>query len=405
MIGRKEKPLKILVVDDDVIICKIIEVTLSKKGYIVEYADNGVKALSMLTEKSDFDLVLLDVGMPQLDGFEVCTMIRQIPRLNEIPVIFLTGYNESEKIIRGFEAGAQDYVIKPFNASELLARVHTHLLLKQKSDQIKEMYRVLEIKNININDSISYAWYIQHALLPSPEILTQAGLESFILFKPKDIVSGDFYWFRQIKNMLYVAAADCTGHGIAGAFMSILGISMLNEIVTKRDINQPNIVLGELRKRIKKSLHQNTDEPDNNSGMDIALCLIDFEEKSLTYSGAFSPLYIIRDKGNTPDLIIIEADRMPIGVHPADNQNFTNHLLDLQDGDKLYMFSDGYSSQFGGEDNKKFKSRRFQELLVAVHNIPMAQQNATLDKTIEDWRGNNEQVDDMLVMGLQIKFR
>jgi sigma-B regulation protein RsbU (phosphoserine phosphatase) len=400
-----DKQFKILLVDDTPFNIQLVGKILEDAKYLVDYATDGLQALQLLGTTYDYDLVLLDVDMPEMNGFEVCKVIRKNSRLNELPVIFLTVFSDIEKIITGFEIGAQDYITRPFYANELLARVHTHLQLKCKTDQIKEMNKMLELKSKNTTDSILYAAYIQQALLPSGKILSAIASEYFILYKPRNIVSGDFYWFKQIKNLIYVAAVDCTGHGIPGAFMSVLGISVLNEIVTKRNVNPPDFVLKELRKRVKKSLHQNGQNDDNNDGMDIAFCLINMENNTLQYAGANIPLYLIRnnESDGSLELIIKTPDHMPIGIHPNDNGDFTNHIIELQNHDKLYMFSDGYISQFGGERDKKFKTKRFREILMNIHTKSMSEQKEILDKTIEDWRGNNEQVDDILVMGLHIR--
>jgi serine phosphatase RsbU (regulator of sigma subunit) len=230
--------------------------------------------------------------------------------------------------------------------------------------------------------------------------------EYFILQKPKDIVSGDFYWFKKIKNLLYIAVADCTGHGVPGAFLSILGILGLNQIITKRSVNHPNFILTELRKKIKRMLNQYKKAFETNDGIDIAFCLINFDDNTLEYAGANCPLYLVRNNGkhNNIEFIVKKANRMPVGIHPNDKQGFTNHKIKLRNGDKLYMFSDGYVAQFGGEHNKTFKTKRFQDVLMTIQNKPMLEQGVILDKTIENWRGNYEQVDDILVLGVQINL-
>ena len=274
---------------------------------------------------------------------------------------------------------------------------HQNEIEKQKID--------IEFKNKNITDSIVYASFIQHAMLPSTEILEKCTSDFFILYKPCNIVSGDFYWCKQIKNLLYIAAADCTGHGVPGAFMSMLGISLLNEIVSKRDTNPPNLVLNELRKRLKKSLHQFDEESISKDGMDIAFCLIDLETNKLLYSGANSPLYVIRknETDNGYSLLKHKADRMPIGVHPKDNQQFICKEIDLFLGDRIYIFSDGFVSQFGSSDGEKFKSKRFQDALLNTQELSMTSQKEFLSTTLNEWQGDFDQVDDILVIGLTVK--
>ncbi len=406
MKSKVEKQCKILVVDDNLVNIKFIENILRKANYFVESALNGHQALNILKTTHDYDLILLDIDMPEINGFDVCKAIRKDDLLKEVPVIFLTGFCDTDNIVTGFEVGAQDYITKPFNVKELLARVETHIQLKQKTDQIKEMNQLLEYKNNNITNSILYARYIQESIIPSSDILAGAVPEYFILLKPKDIVSGDFYWFKKIKNLLYIAVADCTGHGVPGAFLSILGILGLNQIITKRSVNHPNFILTELRKKIKKMLNQYKKAFETNDGIDIAFCLINFDENTLEYAGANCPLYLIRNHGkhNNVEFVIKKANRMPVGIHPNDDQDFTNHKIKLQNGDKQYIFSDGYVAQFGGEHNKTFRTKRFQDVLLDIQDKPMLEQGQILDKTIENWRGNYEQVDDILVLGVQINL-
>jgi serine phosphatase RsbU (regulator of sigma subunit) len=250
----------------------------------------------------------------------------------------------------------------------------------------------------DITDSMEYACFIQQALLTSHEVLDNCHLQNFILFKPKDIISGDFYWFKQIKNYLYFTAADCTGHGVPGAFMSVLGISLLNDIVGKRDLNPPAIILNELRKRLKKSLKQDNPNTTSHDGMDITLCLYDLETCKLQFAGAFNPLLLIRNN----ELIEYEVDRMPVGVHPKDTTEFKNNEIQLQQGEMLYIFSDGYISQFGGLFGKKLNMKQFKELLLEIHHEPLEIQNQILEARLNEWQRNIEQVDDILVIGIRI---
>ncbi len=267
-----------------------------------------------------------------------------------------------------------------------------------QNEELNIQKEQLEKQSKNIRDSIKYASKIQQAILPSLEIIEQNFDNYFVLFRPCHIVSGDFYWFKQIKNFVFVVAADCTGHGVPGAFMSMLGVSLLNEIINRRDINPSNQILNELRKRIKKLLHQTGQHGEQQDGMDIALCIIDMETKLMQFSGAYNPLYLIRNN----ELIEYKADRMPIGIHPKDQNDFTATEIQLQSNDSFYIFSDGYVSQFGGERDEKFKSKRFQELLLKINNEPIKKQHEILEQTIENWRGNTAQTDDILVIGIKI---
>ena len=396
---------KILVVDDFQVDREWVGRILRKANFTVSFAENGEQALSILNNGKEFDLVLLDVEMPGINGFEVCQTMRNDDKLKDLPVIFLTSYAKIENKVFGFTSGAQDYVTKPFSPKELLVRINTHIQLKLKSDIIKRMNDVLKEKNQNITDSINYAQYIQKAMLPSPEFLDLAIENYFILNKPKDIISGDFYWFKQFGNVLYFAVADCTGHGVPGAIMSVLGITMLNEITSGQHLFSPNAILNELRRKIIANLNQNDELMSNKDGIDMAICMFNKDSFTLDYAGANIPLFIMRQNNLTGnhELIKRTPDKMPVGKHPNDNFSFTNHRLNVKERDRIYLLSDGYISQFGGEDDKRFKYTQLYGLLSEIQKYPMKNQGPIFEETLETWRGNNDQADDVLVMGLEIK--
>jgi serine phosphatase RsbU (regulator of sigma subunit) len=272
----------------------------------------------------------------------------------------------------------------------------------EANEELTTLNEAISKQNNEIVDSITYAQRIQSAMLPPETYLTELLDEVFVLYKPRDIVSGDFYWIRQVNNYIVLAAADCTGHGVPGAFMSMLGISFLNEIVQRREITQANQVLNELRHQIKQSLRQHGHPDESKDGIDMALCVIDEKNRILQYSGAFNPLYIIRDEEGKPLLTEIKADRMPLGYFQGKDKPFTNHEMLLEIGDTFYLFSDGYMDQKGGPDNRKFMSKNFKNLLLEIHEQPMYEQKKILDKTLSDWMGMNVQIDDILVIGVRV---
>jgi serine phosphatase RsbU (regulator of sigma subunit) len=269
-------------------------------------------------------------------------------------------------------------------------------------DQLKEKSNLLATHRREILDSIAYAERIQSALMPPEQYFHEILNEVFILFKPRDLVSGDFYWTKQVNGFVILAAADCTGHGIPGAFMSMLGMSYLNEIVHKREITTANQILDELRKQIINSLRQYGRPDESRDGIDMALCVIDEKRRTLQYSGANIPLNLIRNINGTPELIEIKADRMPLGYNQGKHKTFTNNDIQLEFGDVFYLFSDGFVDQKGGGDNKKYLSKNFKNLLMEIHEEPMHDQRNILDKTITDWMGDNSQIDDILVVGVRV---
>jgi ligand-binding sensor domain-containing protein/serine phosphatase RsbU (regulator of sigma subunit) len=249
-----------------------------------------------------------------------------------------------------------------------------------------------------IMDSIHYALRIQRAILPPENMIKSIVPEYFILYKPRDVVSGDYYWFTQRDNKFIITAADCTGHGVPGAFMSMLGVASLNEIVNKQNITNADQILNELKSYIIRSLHQTGKEDEAKDGMDIALSVIDYKTMNVEFAGAYNPLYHIRNK----ELVQINADRMPIGIYSSEKKAFTKNIIDFQYGDSIYMFSDGYADQFGAKTGRKFMSKQFKALLIEIQDKTMEEQKTLLDANIEQWRGDLEQVDDILVIGLRL---
>ncbi len=273
-----------------------------------------------------------------------------------------------------------------------------NILLEEQNIEIKHQRDQIYTQKQEITDSIHYAKRIQTAILPPDRILEKNLAEHFILYRPRDIVSGDYYWMTETGNKTIVLAADCTGHGVPGAFMSMLGVSFLNEIVNKQGVTKPNIILNELRRTIVGALHQTGKEGEAQDGMDIALVCIDHEAMKVEYAGAYNPLYLIRNS----ELIEYNADRMPIGIHLKGATEFTINELDIEKDDVLYIFSDGYIDQFGGDKGKKFMAKRFKDLLIQIVKEPLTQQAMILNSTMEKWKGNIEQIDDILVIGLKI---
>ena len=246
----------------------------------------------------------------------------------------------------------------------------------------------------HITDSIQYAKRIQTAILPSMELFSDK-LEHFVLFKPRDIVSGDFYWAEKIENKHLIIAADCTGHGVPGAFMSMLGVSLLNEIVLTKGIIRPDEILNTLRVKIVEALKQDTDSVIKD-GMDMAVCLIDYENDKLLFSGSNNPLYHIRNG----ELTQVKGDKMPVAIHEVMDR-FTLHELDLVSGDTFYTFSDGYADQFGGPLGKKYLVKNFRNLLTSIQDLSLIDQGIRLDEVFEDYRNDVEQVDDVVVIGVK----
>lgn len=271
---------------------------------------------------------------------------------------------------------------------------------KQRANKIlEEKNALISHQKQEITDSIRYASRIQKAILPSETLLSSTLKEHFVLFLPRDIVSGDFYWFTVKDQKMVLVAADCTGHGVPGAFMSMLGVSFLYEIVNKEGIMQPSLILNKLRDLVKVTLSQTGKLNEQKDGMDISLSMLDLENMRLEWAGAYNPLIIVRNG----EFIEFKADKMPVAIHINDTNPFTNHEIDLQSGDSFYMFSDGFPDQFGGEYGKKFMTKKLKELFVEINHLSMAEQKEALLNAHLQWRGDEyEQIDDIVIFGVRV---
>ena len=273
------------------------------------------------------------------------------------------------------------------------------VMLRHDAEQkLKHAFLEVEEKNREILDSINYAQRIQKALLASTGLLTKHLPEHFVLFNPKDIVSGDFYWATPAHNKFYFIVADSTGHGVPGAFMSLLNISFLNEAINERGIEKTNDILAHVRKRLIESLAIEGVSDGGNDGMDCTLMAFDFKTNTLEVTCANNPLLIIRNN----EIIEIAADKIPVGKSLKNEQNFTLHTLQLQKDDVLFAFTDGFADQFGGPKGKKFKYKQLCEVLNQKKNLPLSSQKEILLHLFKQWKGNLEQVDDVLLVGIKI---
>ncbi len=267
----------------------------------------------------------------------------------------------------------------------------------ERTKELAEKNSLILIKNKEITDSLVYAKRIQAAILPDIKLIYKALEQSFILYLPKDIVSGDFYGFAQKDGKVIIAAADCTGHGVAGAFMSMIGSSLLNTIINEKNITSPAKILDALNNGIIHSLNQR--ESESNDGMDISICTFDMKNSMVEFAGANRPLWLIRDN----EILVYKPDKFPIGgLQVMETKTFSNHQIALQKNDALYLFSDGYADQFGGSNGKKLMTKKFKEELLSIQNLSMHDQENYLKNIFYQWKGNNEQVDDVLVIGIRI---
>jgi len=273
----------------------------------------------------------------------------------------------------------------------------TEEVVRQKQE-IESKNEELEILYKQVTDSIHYAKRIQDAILPSNSTVRKLLPDSFILFKPKDIVSGDFYWIEKKGSLVYFAAVDCTGHGVPGAFMSLVGYNILKDILNNSDVTRPADILDSLREGIMNTLKADESGKQAKDGMDMTLCAINYDTLELQYAAAFNPMCLVRNG----ELILYQANKFPIGSYIGDKVNFDNHTIQLVPGDQIFIFSDGYADQFGGPNGKKFMVGNFRKLLAQIAPLASPEQRDKLDQTLLNWQGGQEQVDDVLVIGVKV---
>jgi len=270
--------------------------------------------------------------------------------------------------------------------------------IHKEKERINELKLEIEHKHKEIVDSVNYAKRIQEAILPDKNDIISHLADSFILFKPRDIVSGDFYWFSHKNGKSIIASVDCTGHGVPGAFMSMIGNTLLNEIVNEKGIVEPGPILHYLNDEVNRSLKQTRQDSESRDGMDVAICSYDFSTSELLYAGANRPLYYVKNG----ELREFKADKFAIGGREYDvPKKFNTQTFQLQKGDTIYISTDGYADQFSPED-KKVMTRKFKEILLSIQNKPMHEQREFLDTFIETWKNGTEQTDDILVIGVRV---
>jgi CheY-like chemotaxis protein len=397
--GSKRKNPLILIVDDVPRNLQLLAAILKEeKKYEIAAATSGAGALKIVNNVLP-DLILLDVMMPEMDGFEVCQRLKASPSTRDIPVVFLTAKAGLKDIVKGFQLGGVDYITKPFNGTELLARVQTHIELKQSKEKLNDSLQKLQLANQHLTDSINYAQLIQQAVMPHKQDLKTVFKESFVFLKPRDIVSGDFFWILDSPERIIIAAVDCTGHGVPGAFVSMLSYQLMHEIIVMRGFLEPDLILNQLDKRIKSVFNQGRIEICE--GMDVAICSLDLQKRVLEFAGAKNPLIYIYDN----DLHHVKGNRLSIGgfrCSPRQESRFTKQVIPLRDSTMFYIYSDGFPDQLGGEQGRRFTHRRFRELLKDISQLPMETQEKALEKALTGWMGNEyDQIDDILVIGFK----
>jgi len=317
---------------------------------------------------------------------------------NEISRQTLKIDKQTQVIIIIVSLGFISLVFLLFAIRSNIQRKKANQLLFEQKKEVENQKQLVDEKQKEIVDSINYARRIQTALMAHDKLLSKHLPEHFVLFRPKDIVAGDFYWATPTPGGFMYITGDCTGHGVPGAFMSLLNISKLNETINQKNITRPDLVLNDIRNEITRALNPEDSTEESKDGMDAVLCKLDVRSMKLQYAAANNSFYVIRNR----EIIVCKADKMHVGKAFNTAGLFTYYEMDLQKGDCIYTFSDGYSDQFGGPNRKRFKSVQLRELLLTISEKPMPEQRSILNEKFESWKGNIEQIDDVLVIGVRV---
>jgi len=397
----------ILIVDDEIVNLKVFQHQLSLTGYQVTQAQGGQEALDLLEGGMVPDLILLDVMMPGMTGYEVCRQIRENYPPDVLPILMVTAKNQVEDLVYGMEVGANDYIPKPFAREELIARINTHLSLKKMADLTRELNQNLESKvqerthqlqekNIRIMESIKYAGIIQSSILPTKADLAAHLEDHFIFWKPRDIVGGDFYWFYREGKDFLLAVADCTGHGVPGALMSMTASSVLSRIVVHISKDNPAKILGEMNRIIKSLLNQDEKDVFTDDGLEIGLCHFNASHKVLTYSGSRISLYYSQQG----KLKRVKGDKQGLGYKRSkDKYKYTNHQIPLEGTEVFYLTTDGIIDQIGQDQKFGFGRKGLESVLQQMSSKPLEQQRQGVIQALRDHQGDQDQLDDICVMG------
>lgn len=395
----------LLIVDDEPANIFMLDGILSAVGYTVDTASNGVEAVALLKNK-EYDAVLLDIMMPQMTGLDVLVVAKELGIIAETPFIMVSAKVESTDVENAMDLGAVEYIRKPVDEIELLARLRTVLKIKKQDVELKKLNKELHLKNKIITESIESAKKIQHAMLPTHTDIETYLPKSFIFFKPKDVVSGDFYWFTHYEGKTLVVEGDCTGHGVSGAFLSMIGSSLLDKIVLKDRIFSPAKIIEELSSDFIHSLNKHVDSEEDKlfDGMEISIACIDTNTKQVTMASAGQDILYI-DASHT--IQRIQGGLFSIGYEmEAMNGGkliFDEHCLSLDEITSLFLFSDGYVDQFGGENDEKFMLQRFEDIFEKHNSEIFHNPQAILEETLSDWQGNKNQTDDIIIIGINLE--
>lgn len=381
----------VLVVDDTEANIDLLLETLSD-SYEVCVALDGFSALEMVEENPP-DLILLDIMMPGMDGYEVCRRIKANPRTKNIPIVFITAMSEVEDEIKGLELGAIDYLTKPISPPIVQARVKNHLELKLAKEGLEEAHR-------QIVDSIRYASRIQRAVLPNDSSMQQAFPEFMVIWEPRDMVGGDIYWCRPWGEGHLLILGDCTGHGVPGAFMTLIANGALEQAMRAARAKDPADLIGIMHRLMQTWLGQNTEEGDSDDGMELGVCYIPPSRDHLIFAGARFTLFYFDGQG---DVVEVSGNKRPIGYRAVPyDEIYTNRIVDILPNRVFFLTTDGLIDQIGGEKRRGFGKKRFGRLITSLAEIPFPEQGQYFLEALRNYQGEEKRRDDVSIIGFKL---
>lgn len=415
---------KILVIEDEALIRESICDVLALNGFETVNESDGEKGLERAQILKP-DLILCDINMPKLSGLDVLKEIRANDELKHTPFVFLTALSTMADLRVGMNLGAEDYLAKPYHNKELLSIISYQLKKAEDQKKIEKEYSIRRINDLKVKireknkdffDSLNRAKAVQNVILPSDHKMNELLPEYFNYFLPKYGISGDFYWVRKLKEVTLIAVADCTGHGIPGALISMAGNISLNNAVDQFNLIKPADILVKANELFLDFMNAN-ESNISNDGMDISLFSIDDNSNLVRFAGANRPIYLVTKKNSFKPIDVtnncvklikgekalyeIKGSKCSIGAEDP-VFNVEEQVFEYEKGDAIYLSSDGYVDQFGGESDKKFKSKRLKNLLLSIQDQTMSEQKETLVTEFQKWKGEKEQIDDVTMIGVKL---
>ena len=396
----------VLIVDDLDENLYSLNAILKTEGYTIDKANSGALALKMANELA-YDCIVLDVQMPEMDGFEVAKRLSENAKTEAIPVLFLSALgSDKEKILEGLEVGAVDFIAKPPDPSILKVKIKNcitqSIKAKEKNkklNSIEDEFNSLQNHSSGISASFRYAQNIQQAILPNEQALSKAFVDHFVIYEPKESIGGDFYYFKNVGQQIVFAVGDCTGHGAPGAMMSMMSVNILNTTIEKRGITAPKQILKMMAADFNATFQNENNSATIQDGLEISICMYDRDQRKLYYSGAGGRIFIYAQK----ELRKLRGNHSGISGATPLSVEFDQHEFDVATGVKVYMFSDGIIDQFGGEHGKKFLTSRLESTLLTCIETSFKNQEAFCRQIINDWKGKETQIDDMTLLGFQLE--